>query len=83
MMRRLAVPGADRDTALATLRAYGERMSRSPREGYRRYQEKLEAYNCSFAAALHNATTPAQRQAAAARFKGWEADFRALSAAPD
>lgn len=83
MIRRLAGTGVDRDTAVATMRAYGERMARSPREGYRRYQEKLEAYNCAFAATLHNATTPAQRQAAANRFKGWEADFRALSASPD
>lgn len=83
MIRRIAGTGIDRDAAVATMRAYGERMARSPREGYRRYQEKLEAYNCAFAATLHNATTPAQRQAAANRFKGWEADFRALSASPD
>lgn len=83
LIRRLAGTGIDRDAALATMRAYGERMARSPREGYRRYQEKLESYNCSFAATLHNATTPAQRQAAANRLKGWEADFRSLSGSPD
>lgn len=83
MLRRLSAENAPRDTALATLRAYGERMARSPREPYRRYQEKLETYNCAFAASLHNATTPAQRQAAVAKLKGWEADFRALSATPD
>jgi Family of unknown function (DUF6279) len=83
MLRRLSTENAPRDTALATLRAYGERMARSPREPYRRYQEKLETYNCAFAASLHNATTPAQRQAAVAKLKGWEADFRALSATPD
>lgn len=82
-IRRLAGTGVDRDTAVAAMRAYGERMARSPREGYRRYQEKLESYNCAFAATLHNATTPAQRQAAANRLKGWEADFRALAASPD
>jgi len=83
MIRRLAGNGVDRDSAVATMRAYGERVARSPRETYRRYQEKLESYNCAFAATLHNATTPAQRQAAANRFKGWEADFRALAASPD
>lgn len=83
LMRRLGSENASRDTALATLRAYGERMARSPREPYRRYQEKLETYNCGFAASLHNATTPAQRQAAVAKLKGWEADFRALAASPD
>lgn len=83
LMRRLSGEAASRDTALATLRAYGERMSRSPREPYRRYQEKLETYNCGFAASLHNATTAAQRQAAVTRLKGWEADVRALAASPD
>lgn len=83
MIRRVAATGTDRDAAVASLRAYVERVARSPREGYRRYQEKLEAYNCAFAATLHNATTPAQRQAAASRLKGWEADFRALAASPD
>lgn len=83
LLRRLSSENASRDSALATLRAYGERMSRSPREPYRRYQEKLETYNCAFAASLHNATTPAQRQAAVARLKGWEADLRVLSASPD
>ena len=62
---------------------YGERMARSPREAYRGYQEKLENYNCAFAAMLHNATTPAQRQAAAAKFKGWENDLRILAGSPD
>lgn len=83
MLRRLSSPPADRDTALAALRAHAERVTRSPREGHRRYQEKLESYNCMFAATLHNATTPAQRQAAAAKFRGWEGDLRALAAAPD
>jgi Family of unknown function (DUF6279) len=84
LLRRLSSENAaSRDSALATLRAYGERMARSPRESYRRYQERLETYNCSFAASLHNATTSAQRQAAVAKLKGWEADFRALSASPD
>lgn len=83
LVRRLAGSGADRDTAVGAMRAYGERMTRSPREAYRRYQERLESYNCSFAATLHNATTPAQRQAAANRLKGWEADVRALAASAD
>lgn len=83
LLRRLSEVPADRDAPLAALRAQVERLTRSPREPYRRYQEKLETYNCAFAATLHNATTPAQRQAAAAKFKGWEADFRALAASPD
>jgi len=83
MLRRLNTEPVNRDTALATLRAHVLRLTRSPREPYRQYQQKLETYNCAFAASLHNATTPAQRQAAAARLKGWEGDFRALAAAAD
>lgn len=83
LLRRLANPPAERDTALAALRAYMAHLWRSPREPYRRYQEKLEAYNCSFAASVHNSTTPSQRQAAAAKFKGWEVDLRALAASAE
>lgn len=83
MLRKLSTEPASRDTALATLRAHVLRLSRSPREPYRQYQQKLETYNCAFAASLHNATKPAQRQTAAAKLKGWEGDFRALAAAAD
>ena len=83
MLRRLSGEPASRDTALATLRAHAQRLTRSPRESYRLYQQKLETYNCAFAASLHNATTPAQRQAAVARLKGWEGDFRPMAAAVD
>lgn len=83
MLRRLSGEPASRDTALAALRAHAQRLTRSPREPYRHYQQKLETYNCAFAASLHNTTTPAQRQAAVARLKGWEGDFRALAAAVD
>ncbi len=83
MLRKLSAEPANRDAALATLRAHVLRLSRSPREAYRQYQQKLETYNCAFAANLHNASTPAQRQAAVAKLKGWEGDFRALAAAAD
>ena len=39
---------------------------------YRRYAERLADYNCSFAAALHNATSAAQRRAAVKKLKGYE-----------
>ena len=48
---------------------------------YRAYQVKLGDYNCAFAARIHNAMTPAQRQAARERLKGWEDDLRALTVA--
>ena len=61
------------------LRAWADHLTRSPREDYRRYQQKLTQYNCSFAAALHNMTTPAQRQTLVERLKGWESDLRVLA----
>jgi hypothetical protein len=83
LLSRFAAEPVSRDAALSALRAYIQHMARSPREGYRQYQQKLETYNCAFAASVHNATTAAQRQTAAAKLKGWEADFRALAAAAD
>ena len=80
MLRRLSAEGAGRDKAQAALRAYIERWSRSPREEYRRYSETLSSFNCAFAAKLHNGTNAAQRQVAVQKFKGWEADVRALAA---
>ena len=81
MLRRSASEGATREQALAALRAYVERMRQSPREGYRRYNERLAEFNCSFAAGLHNATTAAQRRVAAQRLAGWEGDLRAIAVA--
>jgi hypothetical protein len=80
MVRRLTAQRANPDQAQAALRAYVERWSRSPREPYRRYSEELTAYNCAFAADLHNRSSVAQRQSAALKLKGWEEDARALAA---
>ena len=79
LLRRVAAEKPGREATLAMLRAYVERLGRSPREPYRRYLQGLTAYNCGFAAALHNDTTGAQRQALAERLKGWENDLRALA----
>jgi hypothetical protein len=68
------------ESTVAALRAWSERVQRSPRPAYRRYSEQLTSYNCAFSAVLHNGTSAAQRQAAAAKLKGWEADLRALAA---
>lgn len=80
LLQRVVDEKPGRDATLAMLRAYADRLMRSPREEYRRYAQRLTTFNCSFAAALHNDTTPAQRQALAARLAGWENDLRALAA---
>ena len=81
MLRRSASEGATREQALVALRTYVEHMRQSPRDGYRRYSERLAEFNCSFAASLHNATHAAQRRVAAQRLAGWEGDLRAIAAA--
>ena len=73
---------AARQQAQAAARSITERMTQSPRADYRAYQQRLRQDNCQLAASLHNATTPAQRQAARAKLKGWESDVRALIANP-
>ena len=63
---------------VAALRQLGERFQGSSDSAYRAYQARLVDYNCDFAARLHNATTPAQRQKARDRIKGYEDDLRWL-----
>ena len=79
LLRTLSAGGADRQAAEFALRGYMQRSLSSPREAYRRYTDNLTRFVCSAAASVHNATTPAQRQAGVARFKGWEGDVRALA----
>lgn len=80
MMRRLVANRATSAEADAEIRAYVQRLDRSPRENYRRYAESLSEHNCSFAAALHNLTTTEQRRAAARKLKGYEDELRSLAA---
>ncbi len=80
LLRRLQAERASNAQAQTALRVFADQAQRSPRPAYRAYQERLKAYNCAFAAEVHNATTPAQRQGAAATIKGWETDVRALAA---
>jgi len=78
-LRGLAAEHADPDRVLAALRALAERAERSTDPVYRAYREQLATYNCAFAARIHNATTPAQRQVARDRLKGWEDDLRNMA----
>ena len=81
VLRLISTDPAGKDNAVAALQGWTERLERSPRPAYRRYSEQLTQFNCSFAASLHNTTTAAQRQTAAAKLAGWEGDLRALAAA--
>jgi len=76
--------GADgamsREQAASALRAYIERIERSPRDAYRRYAERLTEFNCALAANVHNGTTAAQRRSAARKLASWEGDLRGIAA---
>ncbi len=80
MMRRLAANRATPAEADAEIRAYVQRLDRSPRENYRRHTETLIEYNCGFAAGLHNLTSAQQRRKAAGKLKDYEDELRSLAA---
>jgi hypothetical protein len=81
-LRRLAATRASAAEAQAALKRIYDDTMHSPREAYRAYQQRLIAYNCDFAAQVHNLATPEQRTRAAKRLKGWEDDLRSLSRPP-
>jgi hypothetical protein len=80
LLRQLTSGAADQGKIQGALRAYMERVYRSPNEDYRKYADQVWSYNCDFVASLHNTTTPAQRAHAAKKIKGWESDIQKLLA---
>jgi Family of unknown function (DUF6279) len=82
-LNRLIKDKQPREQAQAALRAYVDRVERSPHEAYRRYSERLAEFNCAFAATLHNGTSGEQRRTAAQNLAGWTGDLRAIAAAVD
>ena len=81
VLRQVSVGPTPAAEAEKAVRGYLERLDRSPREAYRRYVEGLKAYNCRYAAALHNSSSAAQRRAAATTLQGYRSDLRELAAA--
>ncbi len=74
-------PGRDPAAAETALRLFAQHLQRSPRDAYRRYNDRLGEFNCAFAAELHNSTSAEQRRTAAQRLAGWAGDLRAVAAA--
>ncbi len=68
----------DLPEATGTMATLVAQFQRPPRPVFAAYQQRLMPYNCALAAQLHNSMSASQRQAAAAKLKGWEDDFRAL-----
>jgi hypothetical protein len=77
-LRKLVAERPDADARLAALRALVDRFDDAPTDAARAQQARLREFNCTFAAQIHNATTPAQRQTARDNIRGWEADVRSL-----
>lgn len=64
----------------AALRGYLERVQQSPDPAFRRWQEELVQEGCRTFSALHDSTTPAQREQAARRLRAYQRDLRELAA---
>jgi hypothetical protein len=77
-LRKMVAERPDADARLAALRALVDRLDDPPNEAARQRQARLRDFNCSFAAQIHNSTTPAQRLTARDNIRGWEADVRSL-----
>ena len=77
-----AVAGSAKPAAsevLAQLRAYRERVTRSPNAAYESYNERLTKESCASFAALHNSTSAEQRKRALGRIAAYERDARELN----
>jgi tellurite resistance protein len=77
-----AVAGSAKPAAsevLTQLRAYRERVTRSPSAAYQAYSDKLTQESCTSFAALHNSTTVDQRKRAVGRIAAYERDARELN----
>jgi hypothetical protein len=57
-----------------------QRVRESPAPAYRAYQQALIDEACRNLSALHNSTTPAQRQTAVERLRAYQRDLRELAA---
>lgn len=65
--------------AQALLRGYLERAQRSPDASHRAYQEELRQEHCRIFSAVHDSTTPAQRERAVRRLQAYQRDLRELA----
>jgi hypothetical protein len=82
LLRRLShAPQPAPADAAALIKSYLERALRSPDPAYRAYQQALTDEGCRIVAAVHESTTPAQREQAVRRLRAYQRDLRELSAA--
>ena len=79
VLRKLTTQPVPLQEARDGIRALLDRMITSPDPAYRAYQDTLRTDSCRMVAAVHNATTPAQREHATRRLQGWQRDLTELS----
>ncbi len=81
MLQTLKTASAKTNPAevLALLRAFQDRVYRSPNATYQAYSDKLTQESCNSFSLLHNSTSPEQRRRAVARLGAYERDARELN----
>lgn len=79
-LRDLRTPGLPPAEARLKVKALVDRAQSPPEAGARRYREQVTEDNCALIAAVHNVTTPAQRQNAARRLRAYQRDLSELAA---
>lgn len=79
VLRTLAGSQASPGEARAMLRGYLARGLHSPDAGYRAYQQALLEEGCRIFAAVHEVTTPAQREQSVRRLRAYQRDLRELA----
>lgn len=78
-LRRMSQPDLAQAEARALMRGYLHRVQHSPDAGYRAWQEALLQEGCRIFSAVHESTTPSQREQAVRRLRAYQRDLRELS----
>lgn len=81
ILRRVSHRNVPEAEARAQIRGWIERIEKAPDPAYRAYQETLLQEGCATFAAVHQSTSPAQREQAARRLRAYQRDLRDLMAA--
>jgi hypothetical protein len=79
-LRLLQAPDLPLEEARRLWRGYVARVQASPDESWQRHADALRKENCALVAAVQASATPAQRQAAAERLRGYQRDLSELAA---
>ena len=82
VLQRVHRRGTAEEEARALLRGWFARIERAPDPAYRAYQDTLRQEGCATFAAVHQATTAAQREQAARRLRSYQRDLRELAVQP-